>query len=98
MEIDDASPVPKRGDLMQTAIGKPKERTWFILRAVPMRTIKLRYRIWRARYWELEPEFRMRLYRSSERNGGQTTWYAHPLKPKPKRKKTFEEHMKRAIK
>lgn len=100
MEIEDGSTWPKRGDLMQTAIGTRKQRTWFILRAVPMRTEKLRYRIWRARWWEIDPDLRMRLYRSAERNRGQTTWYAHPQKrnPRPRKKRMdFEDFMKRKV-
>lgn len=99
MEIAPNDPAPKRGDLMQTAIGSPKERTWFILRAVPMRRAKnRRYAIRRARWWELEPEFRVKLYQSASRNGGQTTWHTRPRKviQKPKRK-MFEDYMLREV-
>jgi hypothetical protein len=66
-------PGPKRGDLIQTNVGKPRERTWLVLRSRHMKRAKhpRRYMIWLARWWELEPEMRMRLYRSAERNGGQ---------------------------
>src|SRR5712664_4548155 len=75
--------APKRGDLLQTNCGGRRERTWFILsvRQVARRTdapigkVEPRFEVWRARWWELEPEFRMRLYRSAERRGGQVIWW-----------------------
>ena len=77
---------PKRGDLLQSNYGDRRERTWFILYAHALRfskDFKPRFNVWRARWWELEPEFRMKLYRSAERHGGQTVWY-------PEAKKKFE--------
>ncbi len=55
-------------------VGNRRERTWLVLRThrskhepkgVP------RYHVWMARWWELEAELRMKLFRSAERNGGQ---------------------------
>jgi hypothetical protein len=65
--------APKRGDLVQTAIGTKRERTWMVLQSHHMKRAKhpRRYKVWMARWWELEPEMRMSLYRSAERNGGQ---------------------------
>ncbi len=80
---------PKRGDLLQTNCGDRRERTWFILRVkkIPRPTVRLpRFEVWRARWWELEPEFRMKLYRSAERRGGQVSWF-----PIPKPKRPFED-------
>jgi hypothetical protein len=82
-----AGEAPKRGDLLHTNCGTPKERTWLILRArkmarrtdAPLGTVKPRFEVWRVRWWELEPEFRMKLYRSAERAGGQFIWKPEPL-------------------
>ena len=93
---------PKRGDIMQTNVGQRRERTWLILRVRWIRRAKVRetpeailfrYQIWMARWWELEPDMRMRLFRSAERNGGQRIFpfYRYPVK----RKQTFEDHMRR---
>ena len=72
--------IPKRGDLLQTNIGKRTERTWFIIQVRELEQatcpemggiLTRRYKLWAERWWELEPETRMRLLRSSERAGGQ---------------------------
>lgn len=85
-----AGEKPKRGDLMRTNVGNKRERTWMILRVHRINPIvtnidvfrewaeKPRYAVWRARWWELEPEMRMRLYRSAERAGGQVIWSPDP--------------------
>lgn len=67
--------VPKRGDILQTNVGDRRERTTMILRAHRSKRTPGRFHIWTERWWELEPEFRIRLYRSAERNGGQATIY-----------------------
>lgn len=94
---------PKRGDLLQSAIGTKRERTWIILSAhvLPTRfTDPPGYEAQRtlltaARWWELEPPTRMSLYRSAERNGGQNL---HPFYrfPDKKKAKTFERYMRGA--
>jgi hypothetical protein len=81
-----AGEAPKRGDLLQTNHGDRRERTWFILRVrkiarrtdAPLGTVKPRFDVWRARWWELESDFRIRLYRSAERRGGQVVWFPEP--------------------
>jgi len=85
--------APKRGDLMQSNIGDKRERTWIILKAVKRRTYRNRYNIWSARWWELDAEFRMKLFLSAQRNGGQNVFplYRYPVK----KKKSFEQHMRR---
>lgn len=65
---------PKRGDIMQTNVGDRRERTFMILRA--HRSLRMpkgvpRYHVWAERWWEMEADFRMRLFRSAERAGGQ---------------------------
>lgn len=90
MEIHDRDPAPKRGDLIQTNVGDRRERTWIIIRSAPMRrrdaTLPRRFKIWKARWWEIEPETRLKLYESATRNGGQGLWECRPLaKPKKKR-------------
>lgn len=80
--------VPKRGDLMQTNCGDRRERTWLILRTkkiarrtdAQLGTVKPSFKVWRAKWWELEADFRMRLYRSAERNGGQVIWRPDAVK------------------
>lgn len=86
--------APKRGDLVHTNIGDRRERTWFVLHARRVRRragLPPRYRLFLARWWALEPETRMALYRSAERRGGQDVFKAYPY-PK-KKKKTFEQLM-----
>jgi hypothetical protein len=86
MEVPDDAPAPKRGDLIYSAVGTKKERTWIILRSVPMkRTGNRRYSILRARWWEIEPDMRIKLYRSAERNGGQGVWHTWPLRSAKKK-------------
>jgi hypothetical protein len=93
---------PHRGDLLQSNIGdKKRERTWLILavKRLTDRTCKemggvltRRYKIWAERWYDLEPETRMALYRSAERHGGQLV---HSFKrfPAKKKVKTFEQYL-----
>jgi hypothetical protein len=85
-----SSPAPKRGDLMQTNVGKPRERTWMLLRTRHKTRAKhpRRFEVWAARWWELEPAMRLRLAASAERRGGQQVIYLERYKAK--RKLTFE--------
>lgn len=76
--------TPKRGDILQTNVGDRRERTFLILRSRRMRTEKHRFQLWAERWWQIEPDTRMRLYESAERNGGQT---AHPFHRYPAKKK-----------
>lgn len=82
-----AGEAPKRGDLLETNRGDRRARTWFVLHAHRYPRInplavysyaqwqeKPRFRVWRERWWELEPALRLALYRSAERRGGQTVW------------------------
>ena len=96
-------PDPKRGDLLQSNIGKRTERTWFVLSAkeLPVRQCKewggiwtRRFKLYAERWWDLEPQTRVRLYRSAERAGGQEihAFYRFPTK---KKTKTFEEYLSR---
>jgi hypothetical protein len=74
--------APKRGDLLYPNCDDRRQRTWFILRVrkiarrtdAPLGTVKPRFEVWRVRWWEIEPDLRMKLYRSAERNGGQDFW------------------------
>ena len=94
MDSQDGS-RPKRGDLLQTNVGSRRERTWLILhvRKVESATHPQRYRVFAARWWELEPETRQRLYRSAVRAGGQQEIC---YKPYPaKRRLRFEDFMQR---
>jgi hypothetical protein len=81
-------PAVKRGDIMRTNIGDKRERTWIVLRAIQRRTARRCFNVWAARWWELEPEMRMRLFRSAQRNGGQNvvTFYRYPVKKKARAK------------
>ena len=90
-------PDPKRGDLMRTNVGDRRERTWFILGARRMRCAERRFQIWRARWWELEPETRQALHRSAERHGGQECWELAADKPKRRSKRTFEDLMREGV-
>lgn len=66
---------PKRGDLMQTAMGTKRERTWFIW--FVRRKIKDpagHWKVLRVRWWEIDPGVRQMLWKSAERAGGQIVW------------------------
>jgi hypothetical protein len=86
---------PKRGDLVQTNCGNRRERTWFVIHA---RRVKRReesvprYELHIVRWYDIEPEMRMKLFRSAERRGGQLviTFKRYPAKRKAR---TFEQYM-----
>jgi hypothetical protein len=94
IDILDGGPGPKRGDLIQSNVGGRRERTWLVIRSHHMRRARAphRYRVLAARWWELEPEIRVQLFRSAQRNGGQQVFFfkRYPVK---KRKKTMEEYV-----
>ena len=95
MDMLDKSRIPKRGDLLHTNQGDRRERTWFVLHVHKLKpTIGVpRCRLWAERWWALEPEMRMSLFRSAERAGGQRviTCKRYPAK----KRKTFEQYMNR---
>lgn len=95
LDMTDGHPIPKRGDIVQTNVGDTRERTWFVLHSHPLRPTKgvPRCRLWLERWWEIEPELRLRLYRSAERNRGQR--YIHTRRYPAKNRKTFEQHTQR---
>lgn len=98
MDILDGTPeAPKRGDLLQTNLGDRRERTWLVLYARRVRRRSqdgrpLRYEMHAARWWEIEPETRMALFRSAERRGGQRVW--HFERYGQQKKPTFEDLMR----
>lgn len=85
---------PKRGDLLQTNVGSRRERTCFVLtvRELRSRIDVPRYRVWAVRWWEIEPELRLLLFRSAERNGGQSV--IRFKRYAVRKKKTFEQYMR----
>jgi hypothetical protein len=89
--------APKRGDILQTNIGDRRERTFLIIKTRRLRPINgvPRYSVWAERWWEFEPELRVRLFESAERSGGQKVieFSRYPAK---KKSLTFEQHMRRA--
>lgn len=98
---DKAYPAPKRGDLFESNIGTRMERTWLVIavRTLPQRECRQmggimtrRYKVWAERWWQLEPEMRVKLFRSAERAGGQVEHCFRRFPAKPK-KRTFEQYM-----
>lgn len=97
-----SEPRPKRGDIFQSNAGDRRERTLIVLgvRTVPTRWCKemaitaQRTKVWAERWWEIEPETRLALFRSAERAGGQElfTFRRFPVKRKP----SFEQIMLRS--
>lgn len=85
----------KRGDILQTNIGDRRERTFLILRTHRVKPIRgvPRYSVWAERWWEIEPDARIRLFESAERAGGQhiIRLARYPTKAK---KRTFEQLMR----
>jgi hypothetical protein len=94
---------PRRGDLFHSNVGDRRERTFLVIgvRVLPTRFCKemgitaKRTRVWAERWWELEPDTRIKLARSAERAGGQNLFYfkRFPAKRKP----TFEQLMRREV-
>lgn len=92
--------TPKRGDLVQSNIGRRTERTWMILSVRKIESARhpfdgrmcRRFKIWAERWWDIEKRTRLALFRSAERRGGQFTFplYRFPAKKKPR---TFEQYM-----
>lgn len=71
IDMSPGDPAPKRGDLLHTNLGSRRERTCLILRSRRSRSHADRFKVWAERWWQLEADFRARLFRSAERNGGQ---------------------------
>jgi hypothetical protein len=97
IDFKPGDPAPKRGDLVQSNVehrGNGRERTWFVLRVRPMRKSN-RYNVWMVRWWELDSEMRLRLFKSAERAGGQRVieFRRYPAK----RRQTFEEYVSREL-
>jgi hypothetical protein len=87
--------TPKRGDILQTNVGDRRERTFLILSVRRMRStigVIPRFKVWAERWWEIEPELRMRLFLSAERAGGQQYIYFTRDPPKPGKRKGFSPH------
>ena len=95
IDMLDGSPIPKRGDLVCTNVGKKTERTWFVLRVKELKPTKgvPRAKCWLERWWEIEVPTRIRLWSSAERSGGQR--YIPTVRYPNKKKLTFEQHMGR---
>jgi hypothetical protein len=85
-----SGPAPKRGDIVQSNVGSRRERTWLVL-SVRSTKRPARYKVFMARWWELEADMRIRLYRSAERAGGQRVIFfkRHPAK----RRLSFEKYI-----
>lgn len=88
---------PKRGDIIHTNVGDRRERTCFILRTRRVnrivrssRELVPRFNLWCERWWQLEPDLRMRLFRSAERSGGQQV-FMFKRYPAKKKRKTIQE-------
>lgn len=85
--------TPKRGDLMVSMVRGRWRRMWIILAARKVKPQKdvPRFKIWMERWWQIEPDLRVRLWNSAERNGGQKViqFTRYPAK----KKKTFEQYM-----
>ena len=86
LDITNGDAVPKRGDLVQTNVGNRRERTWFVLHSHRLKPTKglPRCRLWLERWFDIEPETRIRLFQSAERNGGQRyiLTYRYPASPR----------------
>ena len=94
IDMLNGEPIPKRGDLLQSAVGTGRERTWFVIQAHTLKPTKgvPRAKLWVERWFQIEPELRMKLFLSAERNGGQRVieFKRYPAKRKSM---TFEQLM-----
>jgi hypothetical protein len=95
LDMTDGNPIPKRGDLVQTNVGNKRERTWFVIHSHPLKPTKgvPRCRLWLERWYEIEPDTRMKLFKSAERNGGQRYILTYRY-PAPKHKGS-KKHIRR---
>ena len=96
LDMLDGSPIPKRGDLLQSNPGNKRERTWFVLSVHTLKPIKgvPRCCIWAERWWEVEPNLRVMLFRSAERRDGQQVIQFKRYPAKRKRSMNFEQYMR----
>ncbi len=96
IDMTDGGRIPRRGDLLHTNVGDRRERTWFILkvRRLRERIGVPRCKVWVERWWDVDPELRMRLYQSAERNGGQGVLNLKRY-PAKKKARSFEHYMTR---
>lgn len=85
-----ADPTPKRGDIVQTNVGNPRERTCLVLRSRRSKSRPRRFHLWIERWWQIERATRIRLMRSAERNGGESAFCFHRYGPKKKRHLLYE--------
>lgn len=79
----------KRGDIVETNVGDPRERTCIVLRVHRSRRSPKgvpRFVVWCERWWQMETELRIRLFRSAERAGGQEVIFFERYRSKPKRR------------
>ena len=93
LDMLDGSPIPKRGDLLESNVGDRRQRTWFILSVKALKPTKgvPRCRVWVERWFDLEPSLRVSLWRSAERGGGQKV--VHFRRYPAKKRKTFEQYI-----
>lgn len=93
IDMLNGEPIPKRGDLIQSAVGTGRERTWFVIQSRALKPTKgvPRAKIWVERWFQIEPELRVKLFLSAERNGGQRVidFKRYPAK----KRKSFEQYM-----
>lgn len=96
MDIEIGVSIPKRGDLVQTNVGDKRERTCIILRVRRLRPTKgvPRCRVWAERWWQVDEELRLKLFRSAERAGGQQCIAFKRYTPKRRSPRTFEGLMR----
>lgn len=80
--------VPKRGDIVQTNVGDRRERTCLVL-CVRKGRKPGRFNVWAERWWQMEQDLRMRLYRSAQRAGGQQCFSFVRYKPTPRRRSLY---------
>ncbi len=86
VDFDEDSASPKRGDLIHTNVGDRRERTCMVIAARRLRSpiSPRRFLLWAERWWQLNAYFRVRLFRSAERAGGQNviSFRRYPAKKK----------------
>jgi hypothetical protein len=93
LDMLDGDKLPKRGDLLESNIGDRRQRTWMVISVHALKPTKgvPRCKVWMEKWWLVDPDLRLRLYRSAERNGGQRVigFRRYPAK----KKKTFEQYL-----
>jgi hypothetical protein len=95
LDIYGCSEGPARGDLLVSVVRGKWHRTWFVLGSRRVKPVKgvPRYKVWMERWWQIEPELRIRLWHSAMRRDRGQQVIEFTRYPAKKRLVNFEQLM-----